>query len=206
MKCWNPQTEIVENRGDVVIANQMNGSWMRVSEETFGAVECLRKIQDGDRVEFEDKEDEEYLASVMEFLERTKALIGEEKISAQNKTVSIETTHRCNLHCVHCCVDADHTEKSGELDTEEMKAILKKCAAWNPRSIMLSGGEPLLRKDFEELLCYLREIYPGKIIVSTNGTLVTEEKAKILAKNADQIDLSVDGVDEEATSKGKAGP
>lgn len=52
MKYWNPQTEIVENRGDVVIANQMNGSWMRVSEETFRAVECLKKIQDGDRVEF----------------------------------------------------------------------------------------------------------------------------------------------------------
>lgn len=50
---------------------------------------------------------------------------GQSGISAQNKTVSIETTHRCNLHCVHCCVDADHTQKSGELDTEEMKAILK---------------------------------------------------------------------------------
>lgn len=201
MKYWNPETEIVENRGDVVIANHMNGSWMRISEETFGVVECLRKIQDGDRVEFEDKEDKVYLAFIMKFLEHTKALIEEEKIFVPNKTVSIEMTHRCNLHCVHCCVDADHSQKSGELDTEEMKAILKKSAAWNPRSIMLSGGEPLLRKDFEELLCYLRKIYLGKIIVSTNGTLVTEENANILAKNADQIDLSVDGVDEETTAK-----
>lgn len=201
MKYWNSQTEVIENGGAVVIANQMNGSWMKVSKEVFDAIDCVVKAGGREQIEFEDQEDEEYIDSVLEFLEYTKAVSTEERISVQNKTVSIETTHRCNLHCVHCCIDADNTQKSRELGTAEMKELLQKCAAWNPRSIMLSGGEPLLRKDFDELFCYLRSIYQGKIIVSTNGTLVTEKKARLLAENADQIDLSVDGVDEETTSK-----
>ena len=42
MKYWNPQTEIVKDHGDVVRANQMNGTWVRVSEAVFGSIEYLR--------------------------------------------------------------------------------------------------------------------------------------------------------------------
>lgn len=66
--------------------------------------------------------------------------------------------------------------------------------------ITLSGGEPLLRKDFKELLVYLRSNYNGHIGVSTNGTLITNSNADLLVKYADQIDISIDGVDEETCS------
>lgn len=66
--------------------------------------------------------------------------------------------------------------------------------------ITLSGGEPLLRGDFKELLKYLKNNYNGHIGISTNGTLITNSNAELLVKYADQIDISVDGVDEETCS------
>jgi len=201
MKCWNPQMEVVVHNKEVVIANQMNGSWMKVSREIFDVINCLVQAEEQDRIEFVDKKDEEYMDSIMSFLKDTKALMGDEGINVPNKTVSIELTHKCNLRCVHCCVDADNTQKTKDLSTEEMKNLLYKCAVWNPKSIMLSGGEPLLRKDFKELLLYLRGIYQGRIIVSTNGTLLSTEYAKLLAEHTDQVDISLDGVDEETTSR-----
>lgn len=43
MRYWNSQTEGIENGGTVVIANQMNGSWMKASKEVFDAIDCVVK-------------------------------------------------------------------------------------------------------------------------------------------------------------------
>ncbi len=201
MMGWSPYTETVEYQNAVVIANRLNGGWIRVSREVFHALDCLVRAEEADRVEFEDKEDERYVSSLVEYLEKNDYLNGEGSRKPRNKTISIELTHRCNLKCVHCCIDADNSRRAEELSENEMKQVLDKCAAWNPKSIMLSGGEPLLRKDFGELLVYLRKIYQGRIIVSTNGTLLDKETAKRLAENADQVDISLGGVDEETTTQ-----
>lgn len=119
----------------------------------------------------------------------------------KNQIASIEMTHRCNLKCVHCCIDADGVvSDKKDLSTEEIKSTFDKIIKWNPSTIMLSGGEPMLRKDFIELLKYLKLNYDGKIIVSTNGTLINEKNAKVLSECASQIDISLDGVDEESCS------
>ena len=65
---------------------------------------------------------------------------------------------------------------------------------------MLSGGEPLLRRDFWELSTYLRKRYSGKIIVSTNGLLINCRNVKHLIQVADQIEISLDGYDEQTCS------
>ena len=62
--------------------------------------------------------------------------------------MGIQLTNRCNLHCLHCCADSGRGDIENELSTKEMKDVFKKVVEWNPRRIMISGGEPLLRKDF----------------------------------------------------------
>lgn len=119
----------------------------------------------------------------------------------RNKIASFEITHRCNLKCKHCCVDADQiVSKKEDLSTDEIKQILDMLIKWNPERIMLSGGEPMLRPDFIELLMYLKENYTGEIIISTNATLINENNVEIISKYAHQIDVSVDGIDEESCS------
>ena len=57
------------------------------------------------------------------------------------------------------------------------------------KTIMLSGGEPLLRRDFIELATYLRKCYNGKIIISTNGILINCNNVKDLIQVADQMEI-----------------
>lgn len=200
MRKWNSTVQILKYQGSVVIANSLNGSWMRLSKEVYDVICEVLKEESSKRIEFEDKEDEDYINNIMLSLEKTESIISKNEIELQNRTVSLEITHRCNLKCIHCCVDADNVHRTKEFSADDIKYSLKKCVGWNPESIMLSGGEPLLRKDFKEILIYLRECYTGKIVISTNGTLITQEMAQILSQYSDQIDISLDGVDEETTS------
>ncbi|WP_035011505.1 radical SAM protein [Enterococcus crotali] len=106
-----------------------------------------------------------------------------EKYGVVNETVSIETTHRCNLHCAHCCMNASNNMKEeSDLSLEQMKEMLNKIIEWKPKRIMLSGGEPMLRKDFFLILSYLRSRYNGTIILSTNGTFINSKNASQLVK------------------------
>ena len=58
----------------------------------------------------------------------------------------------------------------------------------------------MLRKDFFEILKYLKSKYDGKVSISTNGTFINNKNVDQLSKHTDQIDISVDGVDEETCS------
>ncbi|WP_349292283.1 radical SAM protein [Thermoanaerobacterium thermosaccharolyticum] len=78
------------------------------------------------------------------------------------------------------------------------KDIINKMSKWNPKSIMLSGDEPMVRTDFFELLLYLKSIYNGNIILSTNGLLISEENVDILTKCVTSMSISLDGADEES--------
>ena len=59
----------------------------------------------------------------------------------------------------------------------------------------------MIRKDFFDILFFLRENYQGSITLSTNGTLITKDNVEKLCGLVDQIDISIDGIDEESCAK-----
>jgi radical SAM protein with 4Fe4S-binding SPASM domain len=67
-----------------------------------------------------------------------------------------------------------------ELTTEEIKRILKEAASLGCLSVRFSGGEPLLREDFEEIYIFARR-QGLKVVIFTNATLVDEHLAKLFA-------------------------
>lgn len=185
----------------VILANIVNGKWIQISEEVFSILEEFLKLDlhigEISNI-FEDKEDEEFFENVItQMLDMGIVLKNNQLEEEQHNLVSYEMTSQCNLKCTHCCVDAGGSKSTPSLDTKTSKLILKKIVEWNPKAIMLSGGEPMFRKDFFELLTYLRKIYIGKIILSTNATLISEENVDILSKNVEQFEISIDGVNEE---------
>lgn len=105
-------------------------------------------------------------------------------------------TKQCNLYCDHCYAAADTECAPGELTTEEGKRLLDDLADYDIPVVLFSGGEPLVRDDLEELIAYATEqgIRP---VLSTNGTLITEERAQAL-KDAGlkYAGISVDGLPE----------
>ncbi|CAN2038967.1 Fe-coproporphyrin III synthase [Candidatus Magnetomoraceae bacterium gMMP-15] len=104
-------------------------------------------------------------------------------------------TRRCNLKCVHCYAHAKDRSFKNELSTQEGKNLLDNLADFGVPVILFSGGEPLVRSDLPELAAYA--ISKGmRAVISTNGTLITSDKAKILKKiGLSYVGISIDGTE-----------
>ena len=103
---------------------------------------------------------------------------------------------RCNLKCVHCYSHSKNIEYTNELTTEEAKGVLKDLGEFGVPVILFSGGEPLLRKDLFELIAYAKE-QGLRAVISTNGTLITKEKATELKNfGLSYVGISMDGLKE----------
>ena len=105
-----------------------------------------------------------------------------------------ELTYACNLQCVHCLSSSGQRDER-ELSTEEAKKILDDLRDLQVFYINIGGGEPMVRRDFFELLEYSVAHGIG-VKFSTNGAFIDEEKARRLAA-MDYLDIqiSLDGVD-----------
>ena len=104
-------------------------------------------------------------------------------------------TRRCNLRCVHCYAHAKDIPFENELSTEEGKALIDDLAQFGVPVLLLSGGEPLVRRDLPELAAYAVE-KGMRAVISTNGTLITREVADILKKiGLSYVGISLDGME-----------
>jgi radical SAM protein with 4Fe4S-binding SPASM domain len=98
--------------------------------------------------------------------------------------LDIELTERCNNNCIHCYINLpadDLTAKDRELSTSEIKNILIEAASLGCLTVRFTGGEPLLREDFEELYLFARKL-GLKVLVFTNATLVTPHLANLFIR------------------------
>jgi len=107
--------------------------------------------------------------------------------------VSIEITYNCNARCKHCHLGgAAPEERAAPEDYGRIAREIKPIVA------QISGGEPLLRKDVEDIVRAVRR--PGKapyIVLTTNGALLTREKYfRLREAGVDEFSLSLDYPDE----------
>lgn len=87
-------------------------------------------------------------------------------------SVHIEITGKCNERCIHCYIP--HGNKIKTLKSKYIYDVLKQCWEMNVLHITLSGGEPMLHKDFPEILRVCRE-YNFAVSILTNLTLLTDD-------------------------------
>ena len=123
---------------------------------------------------------------------------------ARPYVISWNLTYRCNLACEHCYLDAGGTPLVGtenfadrsELGTEDCFKVIDDIAAFAPECLtILTGGEPLLRRDILEIVrrAAERDLW---VVVGTNGVRITENVARRLADaGARGLSLSLDALD-----------
>ncbi len=123
---------------------------------------------------------------------------------ARPYVISWNLTYRCNLACEHCYLDAggtplvqaDSFADRSELDTEGCFKVIDDIAAFAPECVtILTGGEPLLRRDILDIVrrASARGLW---VVVGTNGVRITENVAQRLAEaGARGLSLSLDALD-----------
>ncbi len=100
-------------------------------------------------------------------------------------------TKACNLNCAHCYASAGKRAKN-ELSTREVLELIAQIKGAGVTSVVLSGGEPLMREDIFEIGKALKE--SGiRTFLSTNGLLISEENIGEIARTFDYVGISIDG-------------
>ena len=82
-------------------------------------------------------------------------------------------TTKCKLKCAHCYINADEKKDINELSTDAAKLLIHQIAEVSKPLLILSGGEPLLRKDIFELIRYGTE-RGLKMAMGSNGMLIDD--------------------------------
>ncbi|MFH1026091.1 MAG: radical SAM protein, partial [Nitrospirota bacterium] len=104
-----------------------------------------------------------------------------------------ELTAGCNLKCIHCRAEATPERLKEELSTSECLKVVDSIISFSRPILILTGGEPLYRKDIFEIAGYAS----GKglrVALATNGTLITPEVAEEIVKaGIKRVSISLDG-------------
>jgi radical SAM protein with 4Fe4S-binding SPASM domain len=114
------------------------------------------------------------------------------------KDLDMEITERCNNNCLHCGINLpvdDSRALARELSTEAIEEILCEAASLGCLTVRFTGGEPLLRQDFEELYLYARK--SGlKVLLFTNATLMTPSLVELFSRipPLEKIEVTVYGM------------
>jgi heme d1 biosynthesis radical SAM protein NirJ len=101
---------------------------------------------------------------------------------------------RCNLSCRHCYSISGDVDFPGELTTAEALRVMEDMRAFGVPALILSGGEPLMRRDLFALSAHAKGL-GFHVSLSTNGTLIDEALAdRIRDAGYDYVGISLDGI------------
>ena len=116
-----------------------------------------------------------------------------DKFGRTVKSLRISITNRCNYDCIYCHHEGD-TNSTGEMSVETISKIVHVASTMGVNKVKFSGGEPLIRKDFEDILSSLPKL--RDVSVTTNGSFLKGGRAQDL-KDAglDRVNVSLDSLD-----------
>tara|TARA_B100000945_G_C20412594_1_gene613371 strand:- start:408 stop:1415 length:1008 start_codon:yes stop_codon:yes gene_type:complete len=124
-----------------------------------------------------------------------------DKLKRSFEYLRISLTDRCNYRCSYCMpkdifnADYKYLKKSELLTFEEILSFIKALKAFDLKKIRLTGGEPLLRRNIENLINGIKDTGINEVALTTNGSLLSFSKAKLLKQNGlDGVTISLDSL------------
>ncbi len=106
-----------------------------------------------------------------------------------------ELTTGCNLRCQHCRANATELQHPNDLTYEESLRVIDQLGAYAPLILVLSGGEPLMRRDVFDIARHAQ--HRGlRTALATNGTMIDAAMARrIQMAGIERVAISLDGTD-----------
>ena len=118
----------------------------------------------------------------------------------------IGLTYRCQCNCVHCGMNLYRVDPAEELSPEEVKSVIRQARDLGAVEITFFGGEPLLRKDLDELIAFASSL---KMLpsIDTNGLLLTPERIqKLMDARLAAVKISLDSPEGEEHDRLRGSP
>jgi GTP 3',8-cyclase len=118
------------------------------------------------------------------------------------ETLRVSITDRCNFRCVYCMPkevfgrDYAFLARKELLSFEEIERVVRVFAELGVRTVRLTGGEPLVRRDVEHLVELLAAIPGLELALTTNGALLPQKAEALARAGLDRITVSLDSVDD----------
>jgi len=109
------------------------------------------------------------------------------------RLIAWEVTRSCPLACKHCRAEARPTPYAGELSTDEGRRLLENLAAFARPTIILTGGEPMLRADVYDLAAHARDLGLAVVLAPCGLLLDDAAAARMVRAGIRAVSLSLDG-------------
>lgn len=112
-----------------------------------------------------------------------------------------ELTHRCPLQCPYCSNPLELDRVNSELTTEQWQDVMRQAAELGILQIHLSGGEPTVRKDLEDIVEVAAKAGLYTNLITAGVTLTRDRLARLKDLGLDHVQLSIQDVDDANAEK-----
>jgi pyrroloquinoline quinone biosynthesis protein E len=116
-------------------------------------------------------------------------------------TLLAELTHRCPLHCPYCSNPVDLARSQAELATDDWKRVFTQARELGALQLGLSGGEPLIRRDLEELVAHAHTLGFYQTLVTSAVGLTRERAEKLKTAGLEHVQISIQDSDKDMAEK-----
>ena len=196
-----PLTRIAARGNERILSNLANGRWIRISDRTLEYFQArdleqmLKNLIEGGVSENDAKE---FVSTLIDhdFINDGLGRVYPDKLSPYPISAYLNVTNHCNLSCNHCYYGS-HPGLGHGLPNTDLFKVVTSLRAGNIENLVISGGEPMTRPGIEKLLEYIHGEQFNEITLLTNGTIVTDEVAAVVAECVDVVHVALDGPDDE---------
>lgn len=172
----------VEGNDKIILLNTSNRHWARMSKKRYNAsMEC--------------PEEKEKLENLLE--ERYGLFDEEDNATCGIRSIYYSVTGKCNLNCEFCTMNSGpHVSTENDFTLKEIQNnLIPKLQKLNPRKIIITGGEPLIREDAKEIIKSFSGAFgKKKIILQSNGLLLTPEQLAEISPYIEILEISIENI------------
>lgn len=200
--CFSDNIELIPYEDKTLVLSVNTGNWIVLYNDS--QLRYFKRLLSGATIgeAYEEAQQEDALSDLMRVLSsiyaRTFGQVGHSPVATfanASKYLNIYLTNACNLHCVHCFMNAG-IKLEHELNADKWKSVLRDFAQKGGEFVTFTGGEPTMYDGFEEVVTYAHQLGLNVTVLS-NGLLWTEEQILRMKSYIDEIQFSIDGVTEE---------
>lgn len=179
------RVKLVKEDGQVIVLNPSNHSWVKMSESFY----------DQNR-----NKEQNYDNKLINTLNKFNVLNFDENIDKTKdyfNSIYFAITKKCNLSCEFCSMKSNpNVSMDDDLNLDDIEnVVIPKLKEFNPRKILITGGEPIIRKDIYSLIDILYNNFGSEsIILQSNGLLLNQDIINKLAGKISKIEISIENI------------